>query len=394
MSTTRSETGSAVRAGEHAGSALPSGEQDDFRDVIGRFASGVTVITTTAGNADYGTTASAVSSLSLEPPMMLVCLNKTSDTQAAILASGIFAVNILNEDQGQIAYQFAKKGAAKFEGVPVVPGQTGVPLVDNALAHIECEVRETVTGGTHTVFLAGVRRASGREGTPLTYFRGRFGRLESASDEAAYRELRKRVVQRRLPVGEPLDLGQLAQDLGADSQRVYYALSKLGVDGLVSRKEGTGYVVNPLTADAAEQIFDARCAVEIAVLDKTLGHVSDADIKELQQLADTLAGIVSSEAPDLEAFLTASSGFHVRLVALAGCEPLSELFDRLRIPAFWTMTMSGREWWLDFDVVHHAELVRAYRSSDMDGAKRLVYEHAEQVKALAREVITKAGGEV
>ena len=87
---------------------------------MGRFASGVTVITTRAGGADHGTTASAVSSLSMEPPMVLVCLNQTSVTQAAVREAACFAVNILGADQGDIAFQFAtKSGSEKFEGVDV-----------------------------------------------------------------------------------------------------------------------------------------------------------------------------------------------------------------------------------------------------------------------------------
>jgi flavin reductase (DIM6/NTAB) family NADH-FMN oxidoreductase RutF len=364
-----------------------------FRDVIGRFASGVTVITTRADGGDFGTTASAVSSLSMEPPMMLICLNKTSDTQAAVLKSGVFAVNILGEEQGQVAYKFAKKGKDKFEGVGIVRGETGVPLVEGALAHLECEVQETVTGGTHTVFLARVRQAAGTEGAPLTYFRGRFGRLESALDEAAYRDLRERVISRRLAVGRPLDLEQLATELEADAQRVYYALTKLCADDLVSR-EADGYIVKPLTAQAAEQLFDARCTVEIGVADETVGKVGSEAVDGLEGLANDLARIVSSDAPDLAAFLQASHAFHQRLVALAECDHLSELYERLGIPSFWHRTMADRRWWEEFDVVHHAQLVAAYRSGDREAAKQLVYAHRDQVKGLVRGLITEAGGEV
>jgi 4-nitrophenol 2-monooxygenase / 4-nitrocatechol 4-monooxygenase, reductase component len=364
-----------------------------FRDVIGRFASGVTVITTTAGDRDHGTTASAVSSLSMDPPMLLICLNKTSDTQAAILESGVFGVNILAEDQGQVAYQFAKKGQDKFAGVGIQRGRTGIPLVENALAHLECEVDETVTGGTHTVFLGRVKEATGKEGAPLTYFRGRFGRLESALDEAAYRDLRKRVIERTLPAGQPLDPERLATELDVDVQRIYYALTKLATDDLVSRRP-EGYVVNPLTAEAAEQLFDARCTVEIGVVDQTVGAVGGESLDSLAQLADDLAQIVRSEAPDLTAFLDTSHAFHRQLVSLAGCSQLSETYERLGIPAFWTRTMAERTWWEDFDVVHHAQLVKAYRTGDLVEAKRLIYQHRDQVKGLVRVLITEAGGEV
>jgi 4-nitrophenol 2-monooxygenase / 4-nitrocatechol 4-monooxygenase, reductase component len=367
---------------------------DVFRDVIGRFASGVTVITTTAEDGDdHGTTASAVSSLSMDPPMLLVCLNRTSDTRTAILESGVFGVNILAEHQGQVAYQFARKGQDKFAGVGIRRGRTGVPLVANALAHLECEVEETVTGGTHTVFLARVKEAAGQEGAPLTYFRGRFGRLESALDETAYRDLRKRVIERRLPAGQPLDPEGLATELGVDAQRIYYALTKLATDDLVARRP-EGYVVNPLTADAAAQLFDARCTVEIGVVDQTVGAVDGDALDGLEQLADDLARIVRSDAPDLTAFLHTSHAFHQHLVALAGCNHLSESYERLGIPAFWNRTMADRRWWDEFDVVHHAQLVAAYRTRDLVEAKRLIYQHRDQVKGLVRGLITEAGGEV
>ena len=140
-------------------------DQQIFRDVIGRFASGVTVITTAVNGAPVGTTASAVSSLSLDPPMVLVCLNKSSETQSAVLEAGAFCVNILAEAQQDIAYQFAKKGD-KFADVACDEGLAGVPVLRGTLAHLECRVDETVTGGTHTVFLAPRRRRHRARGSP------------------------------------------------------------------------------------------------------------------------------------------------------------------------------------------------------------------------------------
>ena len=113
--------------------------------------------------------------------MVLVCLNKSSDTQAALLKAGAFCVNILAEGQQDVAYQFARKGD-KFAGIPYDAGIDDVPVLRGTLAHLECRTAETVTGGTHTVFLAHVAVAAGHDGAPLTYFRGRFGQLEQAKE--------------------------------------------------------------------------------------------------------------------------------------------------------------------------------------------------------------------
>ena len=151
---------------------------DEFRDVISNFASGVTVVTVMHDGRVYGTTASAVTSLSLEPPMLLICMSKQSETGRAVSAAGRFAVNILGANQADLAERFAQKGGDKFAGVRVTPGKWGEPLFEDALATLECLVAEETTGGTHYVFLAEVESGSAGGGTPLTYFRGQFGRLE------------------------------------------------------------------------------------------------------------------------------------------------------------------------------------------------------------------------
>src|SRR5687767_14765606 len=137
--------------------------EQTFRHVIGHFASGVTVLTTRGDGEDVGATASAVSSLSLDPPMLLVCLNQRSSTQAAIQASGRFAVNILGEEQGVVAERFASsRGTDKFAGLTVERGEEGIPLLADALASCECRVSESVVAGTHRVFLSDVTRAVAR----------------------------------------------------------------------------------------------------------------------------------------------------------------------------------------------------------------------------------------
>jgi flavin reductase (DIM6/NTAB) family NADH-FMN oxidoreductase RutF len=160
---------------------------DEFRDVISHFASGVTVITALHDGHAYGTTASAVTSLSLEPPMLLICMNKQSETGRAVAQSKRFGVNILGANQADLAERFARKGGDKFVGVPVTDGKWGEPLFDEALATLECRVAEETTGGTHYVFLAEVESGTARGGTPLAYFKGEFGRLELTRGQLEHR---------------------------------------------------------------------------------------------------------------------------------------------------------------------------------------------------------------
>jgi flavin reductase (DIM6/NTAB) family NADH-FMN oxidoreductase RutF len=151
---------------------------DEFRDVIGHFASGVTVITTVHDGRRYGTTANAVASLSLDPPMLVLCMNRQSATGQAIGTARTFAVNILAERQTELARCFARMGDDKFDGVETVAGSRGQPLLEGAIAHIECRVVQEVHAGTHSVFLACVDQVACAGGAPLAYFRGRFHRLE------------------------------------------------------------------------------------------------------------------------------------------------------------------------------------------------------------------------
>jgi len=157
---------------------------EEFRNVMGHFASGVTIVTTESEGVARGTTASAVASLSLEPPMVLVCMNESSSTGQAIARSRAFAINILHVDQLVLARRFATKAPDKFDGVELAPGPFGQPLLTDALATMECSVAETMTGGTHTVYIGEVRSATSYEGAPLAYFRGEFGRLEPFGADA------------------------------------------------------------------------------------------------------------------------------------------------------------------------------------------------------------------
>lgn len=365
-----------------------------FRDVVGRFASGVTVITTSAGGHQFGTTASAMSSLSLDPPMLLICLNRTSSTQAAVLESGTFAVNILSDGQEALAGQFARKGDDKFAGVSVRHGDTGAPLLDGSLATLECRTVETVTGGTHTVFLAEVLTAEARDLDPLTYFRGRFGRLERAREAEAYRSLRDWILARKVPTGQTLDLSGLAQVLETEPEHLSTALLRLSSENLLTRTEEGRFQPTPITVEMADGLFNARCAIEVGVADAHVATMSREQVDSLRDLAHTLMLIVNEAFPDIDRFLEASHRYHAEFVGLSGCPQLTEAFTRLGIAGVWRNAIADRDWWNMFDVTYHHELTQALADRSPQRAKSLIYAHTDQVKGLVRQIITDGGGQI
>jgi flavin reductase (DIM6/NTAB) family NADH-FMN oxidoreductase RutF len=153
-----------------------------FRSVLGRFASGVTVVTVRDSQQyDHGMTVSAFCSLSLDPPLVLVCIEKSASLHGVLASGNIasqFAVNILESRQEEIARRFAEEHPNRFEGVGFSRGTTGAPIIEDCLAVIECEVQSRHPAGDHTIVIGSVINSSTSEGKPLLYYRGGYATLE------------------------------------------------------------------------------------------------------------------------------------------------------------------------------------------------------------------------
>jgi flavin reductase (DIM6/NTAB) family NADH-FMN oxidoreductase RutF len=155
---------------------------DEFRRVLGHFASGVTVVTTCdTDSAPVGLTVSAFASLSLDPPLILVCVDHKAQSYPAVRDRGRFAVNVLTRGQETVSRRFASTRLDKFDGVPHRISELGLPLLDEALVHIECTTVSAHVEGDHTIFVGRVERADVREGEPLLYYRGRYSQLTGGS---------------------------------------------------------------------------------------------------------------------------------------------------------------------------------------------------------------------
>jgi flavin reductase ActVB len=155
-----------------------------FRNVMGLLAVGVTVVTTRDRDGrPWGLTATAVCSVSLDPPLILVCVDQQADCYDAFLQAEAFAVNLLREDQAWLSRRFATKGVEKFTGVPHRPGVRGTPILTGALAHVECRVQARHPGGDHIIVVGEAMHADAVSpkapgvASPLVHFRGQYVRL-------------------------------------------------------------------------------------------------------------------------------------------------------------------------------------------------------------------------
>jgi flavin reductase (DIM6/NTAB) family NADH-FMN oxidoreductase RutF len=362
-------------------------EVEEFRRVIGYFASGVTVITAQHGGASFGTTASAVSSLCLEPPMLLVCMNQASSTGQAIKETGAFAVNILDEDHCDLASRFATKGAAKFEGVDVVVGPHGQLLLAGALAQLECRVRETVPSGTHWVFLAEVDHVAAADGAPLAYFRGQFGRLETAHDQALCRDLRTLVLGEEVEAGCRLEPQRLAETLGVPRGAVYHALVKLSGEGLVERRPEGEFIVAPVSLDLLSDAVSGRAVIEAGVASVSVGRLSPAELRELRRRMEASMPVAHT---DPRRWVDAVTAFHDYLVSLGESEALLASYRGLNVGGIMARVYARIDGRCPETADRQRLIVEGYEAEDLEAVLRAIHRHADCVIDVAERRLRAA----
>lgn len=153
--------------------------KEEFRAALSRFPSGVTVVTTKdkAGRL-HGITVSAFCSVSLEPPLVLVCIDKTTGSHPAFEFGAAFVVNVLNEDQAHLSNHFASLIADKFDGIEYRQTSDGIPILDDAMVNLECRLVYMHEGGDHSIFVGEIQNAIIKDGKPLLYFQGSYRSLK------------------------------------------------------------------------------------------------------------------------------------------------------------------------------------------------------------------------
>lgn len=149
-----------------------------FKQIASHWLTGVAVVTAKAASGElHGMTMSAVTSLSLDPPQFLVCMDQRAKTLAAIASSGAFCIHYLSEHQHDLSAHFAHSGGDRFRGIPYKAGETGAPILEDVIAYVECRLAEIHPGGDHAIVIGDALYGHARGGHPLGYFHGGYHRL-------------------------------------------------------------------------------------------------------------------------------------------------------------------------------------------------------------------------
>jgi flavin reductase (DIM6/NTAB) family NADH-FMN oxidoreductase RutF len=298
-----------------------------FRRVVGHLASGVTVISCAVDGKPHGMTASSVTSLSADPPMMLACVNRSAPTSVAIRAAGGFVVNVLRAGQEHMAQQFARPSDDKFAGVATTYGALSMPVLREALAYLECEVREQVDAGTHTILLGRVVNASASDGEPLAYFRGGFGRLQPSPEAAA-----------------------------ADSR-------------------------------ATQKAVSARGVLEAGVIAVALAGVGDRELRTVAREFVRMDDLHSEDVlVDVDGFFSANVDFHRSIVELASNPVVTSALDRLDLGPLLARTQAGATRCSVELIEVQRDLLKALLDRDVDAAIEYVLAYAAMAVDRTREL--------
>jgi len=163
---------------KRSGGPFPPVTSHEFRQACSRFATGVTIASVLdSSGTPHGLTVNSFSSVSLEPPLVLICLGHAVTMIDAFRSARYFGLSVLADSQRELSERFARKGHDRFNGAAWHSGETGVPLLDNVLAEIECAVHHRFTAGDHDIFVGEMLAARVSDGEPLIYYASRYRRL-------------------------------------------------------------------------------------------------------------------------------------------------------------------------------------------------------------------------
>lgn len=302
---------------------------DSFRQAAGRFASGVTVVTTALDGHLYGITATSFVSLSLNPLLVTVSINSHSPILDEIRASGVFAINVLGRHQQDVSACFARRGRGRskerFDEVETHTEATGAPVVTGALSWFDCTVHTMLGGGDHIILVGEVVSAGGGTGHPLLYWSGEYRELSTAEEAEA-------------------DIGRIADSLSI----------QLHLHGM-----------------RTEQLLEAQHAVEPAAAALAARTAADDQVAQLRALVEES----EKHVHDASRYNPLSLEFHARLGLLSGNPAIAASVGALNRPRESVYAVHTNTERATRAVDAHRRILQAIEDRDEDAARRLMTEH-------------------
>ncbi|ALG12218.1 flavin reductase [Kibdelosporangium phytohabitans] len=301
---------------------------DSFRQAAGRFASGVTVVTTALDGHLYGITATSFVSLSLNPLLVTVSINVHSPILGEIRASGVFAINVLGRHQQEVSACFARRGRGRskdrFDEVETHREATGAPVVTGALSWFDCTVHTMLSGGDHIILVGEVVAAGGGTGQPLLYWSGEYHELGAE--------------------GSGADIGRIADSLSVQ-------LHLLGM--------------------RTDQLLEAQHAVEPAAAALAAREATDDQVAQLRALVEES----EKHVQDVGRYNPLSLEFHARLGLLSGNPAIAASVGALNRPRESVYAVHTNAERATRTVGAHRRILEAIEGRDEAAARRLMTEH-------------------
>ena len=255
--------------------------------------------------------------------------------------------------------------------------------------------RRSLHPGTHSIFVGRVVAATARDGRPLTYFRGGFGRFALAEEDAAYRNARDLVLRRSYVAGGTIDVDVLAEALEVETASAVYALTRLEADGLVRREVDRGYVVTAFDTRTSDATFDARLIIELGVIEQVVGSLDKFQLSRLRQRFEEMTQFLREDLfVDFDAYLDANYRFHETIVELAGNPLLTARFAELAIKQVMARSFGATPESSQQFLEVQRRIVEAFEDGDKESARDAARSYSAMAKERARELFALHGGEL
>jgi flavin reductase (DIM6/NTAB) family NADH-FMN oxidoreductase RutF len=320
-----------------------------FRQAAGRFASGVTVVTTRAAEGAYGVTVSSFASLSLNPLLVTVSISQSSQLLEHVRSVAAFAVSVLANDQQHVAGYFATSGRrpepAGFSAVPTIVFETGAPIIEGCLSWFDCILEDILPGGDHEILVGRVAAAGGRSGEPLVYWAGGY--------RALTHDMGPELVEGRASTGSALISDQLAN--ASDGLAVAYHILDVG----------------------ASEMLEAQESIEPAIAALAAARAPTAEWRRLEELVDQSELVVDQP----EEFNRLALGFHGAIAEASGNRVLQAALASLSQVQSGHYRDRGSPNSARAAVAGHRRLLSTLRSGDGEAAHEEMHSHLNAVRS-------------